>query len=315
MKKLLLIIPLVFLLCFIHGCQKQREEGSVSNKEEIQTSGYVNISGVELPYFIEGTGIPCVIAADAGLQQKVLSQELRKEFKFIFLKSRNDISYESPVGFDEITMDTFVDDIEQLRMALGIEKICVLGHSIVGLIALEYSRKYPEHTSHVIMIGTPPGWNSEIIKRGDEYWETHASDESKMVLKRNQEQLEKEDLNSLSPLEAERKWYIAFSPKYFYDPGIDYSPLFDYYWNVEGWHHFLDVIMDNYDITRGNQISTPVFVAMGLHDYIVPHVLWGKVKDIFPNLSYNLFEKSGHFPMHEEQELFDKKLIDWIKSH
>jgi pimeloyl-ACP methyl ester carboxylesterase len=31
--------------------------------------------------------------------------------------------------------------------------------------------------------------------------------------------------------------------------------------------------------------------------------------------SYNLFEKSGHFPMVEEQELFDKKLIEWIKRH
>jgi hypothetical protein len=31
-------------------------------------------------------------------------------------------------------------------------------------------------------------------------------------------------------------------------------------------------------------------------------------------LSYNLFEKSGHYPMFEEQALFDQKLLEWIRK-
>lgn len=309
-----ILICSISIILLIIGCTRQEDK---TDKEEVQpekTSGYVIVDGIKLPYFIEGTGIPCVIAADAGLQQKVLSQDLRKEFKFIFLKSRNDIPYESPVGFDDITMDTLVDDIEQLRTVLGIDRICILGHSAVGLIAIEYARKYPEHTSHVIMIGTPPGLNSEITKIGNEYWEIHASDERKMILKRNQEQLAEEDLSSLSPLEAQNKRYAALGPKFWYDPGYDFSSLLDYYSNVEGWNHFFNVIMGNYDITRGNQITTPIFLALGCHDYVVPYVLWDDYKDKFPDLSYNLFEKSGHFPMLEERELFDKKLIEWISS-
>jgi len=42
--------------------------------------------------------------------------------------------------------------------------------------------------------------------------------------------------------------------------------------------------------------------------------LWDDYKDKLPNLSYNLFEKSGHYPQLEEQDLFDKKLIAWIKG-
>ena len=30
-------------------------------------------------------------------------------------------------------------------------------------------------------------------------------------------------------------------------------------------------------------------------------------KILFPNLSYNLFEKGGHYPMFEEPALFDKE--------
>jgi hypothetical protein len=71
MKKLLIIIPLVFLLCITFGCQ-QGEKVAETTKEEVQTSGYINVDGIELPYYIEGIGIPCVIAADSSLQQKVL---------------------------------------------------------------------------------------------------------------------------------------------------------------------------------------------------------------------------------------------------
>jgi pimeloyl-ACP methyl ester carboxylesterase len=46
-----------------------------------------------------------------------------------------------------------------------------------------------------------------------------------------------------------------------------------------------------------------------------PYFLWDDRKGILPNLSYNLFEKSGHFPMVEERELFDKRLVEWIRTH
>ena len=106
---------------------------------------------------------------------------------------------------------------------------------------------------------------------------------------------------------------------YWYDPTYDCSWMLEgYYANVEVWNHLCNVIMTDYDITKGDQIKTPVFLSQGQHDYVVPYTLWDdineKVKNKLPNLSYNQFERSGHFPMLEEQELFDKKLIEWISS-
>jgi pimeloyl-ACP methyl ester carboxylesterase len=37
-------------------------------------------------------------------------------------------------------------------------------------------------------------------------------------------------------------------------------------------------------------------------------------KNSIPNFSYNLFEKSGHYPMFEEPGLFDRKLFGWMKQ-
>jgi pimeloyl-ACP methyl ester carboxylesterase len=46
--------------------------------------------------------------------------------------------------------------------------------------------------------------------------------------------------------------------------------------------------------------------------YSCPMITSDAPTPMIPDLSYNLFEKSGHFPMVEEQELFDQKLVEWI---
>ena len=156
----------------------------------------------------------------------------------------------------------------------------------------------------------------EIVNK---FWETHASDERRMILKQKWERLPADTLSKLSPSDADILRYITNGPMYWYDPTYDCSWIFEgVYWNVEVWNHLFNVIMADYDITKGDQIKTPVFLSQGRHDYVVPYTLWDdvkeKLKDKLPNLSYNLFEKSGHYPMLEEQALFDKKLIAWIKN-
>ena len=110
---------------------------------------------------------------------------------------------------------------------------------------------------------------------------------------------------------------MTMTPKLFYNPTYDLSWIYEVVeTNRDIYIHLFNVIFKDYDIAiRPGRIETPVFLAIGRYDYLFPYFLWDDRKDILPNLSYNLFEKSGHFPMVEEQELFDKKLIEWIISH
>jgi len=48
------------------------------------------------------------------------------------------------------------------------------------------------------------------------------------------------------------------------------------------------------------KISAPIFVAIGCYDFVCSYYLWDDYKDRGPDLSYHLFEKSGHWPMFEE---------------
>ena len=57
---------------------------------------------------------------------------------------------------EDLTFDLLADDLDAVRRALGVERVAVFGHSILGVLAIEYARRRPAHVSHVIAVGTPP---------------------------------------------------------------------------------------------------------------------------------------------------------------
>ena len=291
------------------GCGKYRE----LEKRVEKSSGIVSVEGAELHYVMEGKGTPCIVLGHSESCRRVFSQELRDHFKFVFTDLRNDARSNSSLESSKITLDTFLDDIDKVRRTLGLDKTAVLGHSIYSLLALEYARKYPQNTSHVIMTGFTP-YRSAVGVPG-EFWESDASDERKMIFKQNLEKLKEVDLNKMSPKERMVNTYVTITPKIWYDPTYDLSWIYELV-DVDSYEGpSLFTIFRNYDIAkRPGQITSPVFLGLGRYDYLCPYFLWDDRKDVLPNLSYNLFEKSGHFPMVEEQELFDKKLIEWING-
>jgi len=277
--------------------------------------GKVSVDGIEIPYFVEGTGIPCLVTNNALAMRRALAPELRQTFRFIFTDLRAMVPYNKTYDLEKVTLDTFLDDIERVRAATGIDKVCVFGHSIGGLFAYEYARKYPQHATHVIMNGTPAFYNDKLGKIIQEFWAANASEERKAALKRNVERLK--DSIAAEPHGRQRiASYIMNSPRYFFDADADYAWLFEgEYWSPELFDRIFNVVMQGYDIAARPVLSVPIFLSLGRHDYVVPCVCWDGPRQAFPNLSYNLFDKSGHYAPLEERELFDKKLVEWIKSH
>ena len=88
---------------------------------------FISIDGYKLSYVVEGSGIPCLVIGSAIYYPRTFSQELRKQFKFIFTDNRGFVPIDKPVNLNEVTIDMFLDDAEQIRKTLDIPKICVLG--------------------------------------------------------------------------------------------------------------------------------------------------------------------------------------------
>lgn len=62
----------------------------------------------------------------------------------------------SPRPAEELTLDTFADDLVALCDVLGITKPVVFGQSFGGFVAQRYIAKYPNHPSKVVLSSTSP---------------------------------------------------------------------------------------------------------------------------------------------------------------
>jgi proline iminopeptidase len=316
MKKSLMIIPLVFLLCFTFSCQQAEEvaEGTVVDVD-VKEEGVkpLNVEGALFTYSIEGTGIPCVFfTGSENVGINLLSNELKKHIKIIHADPKN-ISKEDGKS---MTLDTIIDDIEKVRKTLDVEKIAVLGHSMFSIIPLEYALKYPENASHAISTGGVPSFSEKSTKASNEYWEKDASEERKEIRRRNNEALTEEVMSKLSPSEAFIKQYVADTPLRFYDPEFDMTDLWEgVELNVDFINRYWGFIYGFDNTDKYHMIKAPVLIIAGRYDYGCPYLLYDEIKDIIPNYTFILFENAGHNPMIEIPEEFDKKLIDWMKSH
>jgi len=268
----------------------------------------------ELYYETEGEGIPCVVPVPGyqGYLTRTLSESLRQRFQFHFVHMRGN-GRSDGFSLEQVTLDRVLDDFQALRTSLGLEQLGILGHSAMGCMALESARRHPETTSFVISIGAPPRMVGHIQAMA-EYWEEHAGAERKRIFDENMEKL---DLSKVEPEDRFYASYCAAGPRYWYDPGFDCAPLAsDMKVKLEATGHIFGTMIPDLDPTpHFPEVTCPVFLAQGTYDFSVPHALWEGLPETFPNATYVEFDRSGHYPMYEEQERFDSALFAWMERN
>lgn len=267
-----------------------------------------------LPYRIEGIGKPALVIGSILYYSRTFSPNLRHFLQFIFMDHRGFATPPTHFSNEEFSLDILIDDIEHMRKALGLEKIIIIGHSGHGYMALEYAKKYPQHVSHVVLLGMGPDQSKESHESADQYFQETVCPERKGVLEQNLKKLPTELKEH-----PERRFIIfalRLGARSWYDYNFDAVSLwqgvtvnmamFDYVWGE---------IFRDIDITKDlEKFDIPVFLGLGVYDYLVaPFYTWNTIRPTFKNLTFRLFAKSGHTPQYEEQELFNKELLEWLQ--
>ena len=207
----------------------------------------------------------------------------------------------------ELTFDLLADDLEAIRSALGVERVAVLGHSILGVHAIEYSRRCPRSVLGVVAVGTPPrGDMAWLAAQGAEFFDRDASDDRKQVLREN--------LSALPPEPSLGRVVAAQTPMRFFDSRLDLTSLFaEADWKPALPGHVMGELTRGWDVTTNTQLArTPLLLVHGRYDYTVPYTLWSGVAEKLPTATLRLFERSGHHPFVEEPEAFTLALADWM---
>lgn len=277
----------------------------------MENEGSIEIDGFELKYRTEGIGPDVLVIGSSIYYPRSFSQNLRKFLRLHFVDYRG--MAEGPEV--KLTFDTLLDDLECCRQQLRLEKCIVIGHSVHGLLALEYAKKYKEHVSHVVIIGMPPHMKPNHIEMAQHHWDESVWPERKAAFERKMKLMPDEKMNQL----PRDQWFLQMNfrnvPKSWYDYNFDATPLWQ---GVKLNTHVLDQMYLGFacevDISQGlESLDLPVLIAYGRFEFLVAPVhSWDHLRPKFKNLTIRIFEKSAHSPQYEEAELFDAELLKWL---
>lgn len=269
----------------------------------------VSVQGAELFCTTRGEGPACLVLCHLGTQpyEIQMPEELSDRLELVFIDLRG--SGRSTGDFSDLDFDLLAADLEAVRVALGRERIAVLGHSILGVLAIEYGRRRPGSVSHVIAVGPPPSVDMvRLAKQGAAFFEEDASEIRKRLLREN--------MANLPAGASPGQTLYAQTPMRFFDPRFDAAPLFagaDVRPRV--FAHLLGAMTAGWDVTvNASTLRAPIFLALGRYDYIVPYTLWEGIPETLPDAELHLFERSGHQPFFEEPERFAAELTGWMST-
>jgi proline iminopeptidase len=308
------LVALIIVSAFLDGFADAERVPAVQN-ETPRTSGVITVRGELVPYLSEGEGEPCIVTGVAPTYPLLFSERLKKKIRFIYVDFKGSWNADATRKVDTLTMDDLVQEIDDVRRAFGLERVCLAGHSSTGLVAIEYLARHPEHVSRLLLVGVHPFWNQKLFDAWNTSWERDASSERKALLEENKKRMPDSLLKTLSPRDAFAMRYVRTAPRLFYNPNYNIfwamvgheisAPLLDHYWAV---------IVKDYDTwSRLANVTTPIFLGLGRYDNAVPYETWQRERDRKnPNISFVTFEKSAHFPMLEEPKAFDDAVLGWL---
>ncbi len=267
----------------------------------------VEVAGAELFCTERGQGPVVLVLCSLGTSshQRTMPSALDQRLRLVFVDLRG--SGRSTGAASDVTWDVLVADLEAVRAALGVERVAVLGHSILGALAIEYGARAPGAVSHVIAVGAPPVGNmAALAAQQTAFFERDASEERKRLLAEN--------LGKLAPGASFSELLIAQTPMRYWDPRFDAaSVLHDADARPDLVRHLMASLLPTWEVrTRSSSLGVPIFLAQGRYDYIVPHVLWDEIADTLPSATLRRFERSGHQPFLEEPEEFATAVAIWM---
>lgn len=155
--------PHAFLLAaLLSACAQNPEPGSAARVE-----GYVTASdGIRLYYVEQGAGQETLVAPAALYLEPLLLDDLSANRRVIFYDPRNRGGSDR-ADLANVSLDRQIDDLEELREELGIERMQLLGWSTYGMEMAVYAMRYPNRVSRLIQISPLPPSAAIMEQYGD----------------------------------------------------------------------------------------------------------------------------------------------------
>lgn len=294
----LIRITLIFLVtCLLWQCSEPVSEGE----------RMIPFNGTELYCKVVGTGSPLIVLHDTWpLDHTYLSKELDRlsdEFQLIYFDQQGSGRSAFSADTSKISFDIAIEQIEKLRVELGLKKINLLGHGLGALQAALYTSENPDRVDKLVMVSPISASSFDRLADGSLYPKllTDSLEKEKNDLIRSSGFINND------PATMKRFFQISLYPYFFQKELSKELPinLTDSFAEDGGiYSKHITIGLRNFDIYPDLQkIKKPVLLIYGEHD-LVTVASRNNMGRSFDNITVNLIDSAGHFPFMEQPEEF-----------
>jgi proline iminopeptidase len=239
--------------------------------------------------------------------------------EFIYYDQLGSAYSDQPTDTSLWTVERFVDEVEQVRVALGLtpDNFYLLGHSWGGILAVEYALKYPKALKGLVisnMMMSIPQYNV--------YANAVLAKEIDPAIVAEIRGIEAKNAAANNPR------YDALLMEHFYSKHVCRLPQWPdalnrgfghlnkaVYTLMQGPSEFgASGLLEKWDRTAAlPSLTVPTLVIGGTFDTMDPaHMKWvsGQVK----HGSFLLCAKGSHMSMWDDQETYGAGLVKWLKA-
>lgn len=218
---------------------------------------------------------------------------------------------------DMWTVDLYVEEVDAVRKALGLEKIHLLGQSWGGMLAMEYMIRQPQGVASVTIASSPASmiqWVEEANKLRDEL----PADIQGALLKHEAAGT----TDSAEYQAAMTEFYnrhvcrVVPNPDYVQKSFAKLGEHPEVYYTMNGpsEFHVIGTLKNWNIIDQLGKINAPTLVTSGRYDEATP-VIAGTVHDGIRGSEWVIFENSSHMAHVEEPERYMAVLGEFISRH
>jgi pimeloyl-ACP methyl ester carboxylesterase len=138
--------------------------GVAAAPRAVASSGFVvTRDGTHIYYEIAGAGSPTVVVSGGFLVRDAL-EPLTRRHRVVFFDARNR-GRSDHVSPDRISLEYQIEDVEDLREALGIERMVLLGWSGMGKEMAMYTLRHPERVDRLLQVAPVPPIKGDFMQR------------------------------------------------------------------------------------------------------------------------------------------------------
>lgn len=213
-------------------------------------------------------------------------------------------------GESDYSINRMVEDIEEIRISLGLEKIVVMAHSFGGIIAVNYAKKYKENIKALILLNCTL-YMKDSFKSQIEYGLNLLGENNDYKYDDNTEFLAKWNKVISALLQKDLFYKLQYQNHDNFDKVNSFFSIVDNFNHSMGSQAFSNEEYNKCYYQLSKEIDSKTLVITGSEDYAIGCEHYKNF--LFPNATYKVLE-GKHLLYIENMEDFKAEVLNFIEK-